>query len=87
MAWNKGTLDLLIDPRKEFADKTGLVLTGLTFRVTVTGWGMIIKASNPGEKKKLVMFCNAWTLQELFESFYDVAVMGQPSSEWKEDKF
>lgn len=87
MAWNKGTLDLMADPRKEFADKTGLVLTGLTFRVTVTGWGLIVKAFDPEDKMKKVMFLDAWTLNELFELFYDVVVMQGNRSQWKDDKF
>lgn len=87
MAWNKGTLDLLADPRKEFADKTGCILTGITLRVTVTGWGMIVKRVNADTRQKEVCFIDSWTIEECFELFYQGVVMQPSTLVWKPDKF
>lgn len=87
MTWNQGTLKLLSDPKIQFAEATGMVLTGLTFRVTATGWGLIVKAVDPVERKRKVMFLDAWTLEEVIELFYNVAVLDDNSSVWKEDKY
>lgn len=87
MAWNKGVLALLTDPRQEFADKTGCVLTGMTLRVTLTGWQVIVKRFDPAGKKKEVCFIDAWTLEECFELLYDGLLMAPTSLVWKDDKF
>lgn len=87
MTWNKGTLMMMSDPRQAFADQTGHVLTGLNFRPTVTGWQMIAKRMNAETRKKEVAFVDGWTLEDLFEAFYDAMTVDKDRLVWKEDKF
>lgn len=87
MAWNKGTLQMMADPRQEFAEKTGHVLTGLNFRPTLTGWQMIAKRFNVATKTKEVAFCDAYSLEDLFEAFYESLTVDTNRLEWKLDKF
>lgn len=87
MAWNKGTLAMMSDPRQEFAVKTGHVLTGLNFRPTVTGWQMIVKRVNMVTRGKEVAFCDGWSLEDLFEAFYESLTVDTDRFTWKDDKF
>ena len=87
MAWNAGTLMLLSDPRAEFADKTGDVLTGINLRPTVTGWQMIVKKVNVKTRSKEVAFLDSWTVEELFELFYSGLTVAPDTLVWKADKF
>lgn len=87
MAWNKGTLDFMVDPRAEFADKTGHLLTGMNFRPTVTGWALVVKRVNMDTKTREVLFLDSWSLQELFELFYEEVVVAGNLGVWKPDKF
>ena len=87
MAWNKGMLDLISDPRQEFADKTGDVLTGINLRPTVTGWQMIVKKVNIKTRSKEVAFLDSWSVQELFELLYDSLTVAPDTLVWKVDKF
>lgn len=87
MAWNAGTLKMMADPRQEFADKTGHVLTGLNFRPTVTGWQMIAKRFNVATKGKEVAFHDGYSLEDLFEAFYESLTVAPDTLEWKPDKF
>lgn len=87
MAWNAGTLKMMADPRQEFADKTGQVLTGLNFRPTVTGWQMIVKRFNTQTKGKEIAFFDAYSLEDLFEAFYESLTVDKDKLVWKQDKF
>lgn len=87
MTWNKGTLSMMSDPRQEFAAATGHVLTGLNFRPTVTGWQMVAKRLNTTTRVKEVAFCDGWSLEDLFEAFYESLTVDKDRLSWKEDKF
>jgi hypothetical protein len=87
MAWNKGTLQLLSDPRKEFADVTGHILTGINLRPTVTGWQMIVKRVRTDTREKEVCFVDGWSIEDLFEAFYSGMTVAPDTLVWKPDKF
>lgn len=83
---SKGMISTMEDLGKEFAAGTGCIITGMSFRQTVTGWQLIVKRVNK-ERVKEVLFLDGWTVNECLELLYNVIHVGDLADKWKVDKF
>lgn len=77
---------MMEDVGKEFAAGTGCILTGISFRPTVSHWQMIVKRVNQ-KREKEVLFIDGWTLNECLEILASVVYSGELKEKWKPDKF
>lgn len=83
---SKGMIALMEDLSKEFAAGTGMVLTGINLRPTVTGWTMMVKGVTTAREAK-ILFIEAWTVNECLEYLFKVIREGDRSGDWREDKY
>lgn len=83
---SKGVQVLVQDLSKEFAANTGNILTGVNFKVTATGFLMMVKRVN-AQREKEVLFCDVWTIAEGLEILYGIVYDAQLQDKWKADKF